>query len=336
MNTIIAKKNHFSILNSTQAIISLIFVVFILASCKKDKTSPDFIDGECAEIVPCSQPTLGGGHYITHVFPSFSSPIWNPENSNEIIYIKLNDPINKSIMRYDMNTGIKTLVLSGNFFNISGQIQNNWILIGNDDYNVYKIKLDGTGLEKLTQAGTYYRPEFYHEPGKFYVQDLTLPNRLILLQMNGVILDTVQGSQLLRGAFRNQRFLQNDPYSKLITIKGMNNEILYQFDYSFQNPIIDTASIFGTAAWIDDNNIIYSHQKGNYTLNLVSGEYKKIKNYCPKLFYKMSYGFISNDYNILLSKFTYEQIDECNLKSSQVIVMLDKYGDNEIEVDISD
>ena len=336
MNTLSIKKNHFSILQILHTSMSVIFAIMILVSCKKDKTQPNLTDGECSEIIHCSQFTIGGGHYITVDYPTFSVACWNPNNPDEFIYIKANDAINKSIWRYNTNTGIKTLIANGMFFNISNQIQNDWILIGNNDYNIYKIKLDGTGLEQLTLAGTYYRPQFYHEHGKFYVQDLSLPNKIILVQMDGSIIDTVENTQLLKGAFRNQRFLQNNPYDQKIIIRGMNNEIIYQFDYSFQNSIIDTASISGGAAWIDDNNIIYSHQKGYYTLNLNTGAFKKIKNTCPKLFYQMSSGFICNDNNILLNRLTYEQIDECTLKSSQVIVMLDKYGDNEIEVDLSD
>lgn len=309
-------------------------VLFSLFACRKDKTESLLDENCCTKIIRCKTNVLG---YNTHMnFPLHSDPAWNPTNPDEILYTKHINGSQKKVIIHNLVSGEKKTVVEGNFFQSFNEVREDWILILHRDYNVYKVKIDGTGYTQLTTAGNYYAPKFYHEVGKFYVQDLTLNGYNVLIQMDGEILDTVPNTELLKGALLNNRFLLCEVISQKIVIKGMNGETQYEFDYNFQNPNPDLSSMTGAASWIDENNILYGHQGGYYILNLLTNVSRKINSLCPMLYYPLTSNICSNGSKILNSKCTLEQPDECTLIYSSYIFLTDLNGDNEVEVDFSD
>jgi len=309
-------------------------VLFSLFACRKDKTESLLDENGCTKIIRCKTNVLG--HNTQMNFPIHSNPMWNPTNPDEILYIKYIANDYKKVILHNIVTGEKRTVFEGNFFQSFNEVQEDWILILHRDYNVYKVKIDGTGYTQLTTAGRYYAPKFYHEVGKFYVQDLTLNGYNVLIQMDGEILDTVPSSELLKGAVLDNRFLLCDMISQKIFIKGLNGETEYEFDYNFQNPNPDLSSMTGAASWIDENNILYGHQGGYYILNLLTNVSRKINSLCPMLYYPLTSKICSNGSQILQSKCTLEQPDECTLIYSSYIFLTDLNGNNPVYVDYWD
>jgi len=310
-------------------------VLLSLFACRKDKTESLLDENGCTKIIRCKTNILG---YNTQMnFPIHSNPMWNPTNPDEILYTKYIANNYKKVILHNILTGEKRTVFEGNFFQSFNEVQEDWILVLNSDYQVYKIKIDGTGLTQLTHTGKYYAPKFYHEVGKFYVQDLSLNDQLILIKMDGTILDTLPGAQVSKGEFYNNRFLLCDMINQKVFIKGLNDEILYQFDYSFQNPNPDLSLNLGAyATWIDENNILYGHEKGYYLLNLLTNESRKINSRCSMLYFPLTSKICSNGSQILQSKCTLEQPDECTLIYSSYIFLTDLNGNNPVYVDYRD
>lgn len=311
-------------------------LVFSLFACRKDKTESLLDEYGCTKIIRCKKSVIGPRHIRLMNYPLHSDPAWNPTNPNEILYTKIINGNFNQVVLHNIITGEKKIIIQGTFFLSFNDVQDDWILILNSDYQVYKIKIDGTGLTQLTHTAKYYAPKFYHEIGKFYVQDLSLSNQLVLIQMDGTILDTLPSTQVLKGPFLNDRFLFCHYLNQKIYIKGLNGEIQYEYDYSFQNPITDPNELSGGATWIDENNIMYGHNGGNFILNLPTNQSKKIHSQCPMLYYPLTSNICSNGSQLLQSECTLEQPDECTLIYSSHIFLTDLDGNNRVYINYRD
>lgn len=83
----------------------------------------------------------------------YYNPIFNPNNSCQIIYARHNNQgvvgLQAELWKFDFDTGESTLIYDQYYYNADWG-SNGWIVFTNYDYQVYKIKDNGDSLTQLT------------------------------------------------------------------------------------------------------------------------------------------------------------------------------------------
>ena len=119
------------------------FFLFTLNSCKRDEViSVEPKEANCTEYTQCS----GSVIMVLDGPIQRSSPCFNPNNSNEFVFIERDTKNVKHLFVYNLQTRKKQLVLnSTNFISELNWGVNNWIVFKDGaDKNLYKIRPDGT------------------------------------------------------------------------------------------------------------------------------------------------------------------------------------------------
>ncbi|HEX7413429.1 MAG TPA: hypothetical protein VF411_05230, partial [Bacteroidia bacterium] len=120
-----------------------IFIVFsclLFLTCRKDPPLPIH---ECVDVADI--PTFNDTIYNT--------PCFNPNNSNEIIYVQGIQSIHKSnLVKQNLSTGHKTYIISDIWQKPDWSVKD-WIVFNHADNQVWKIKTNGDSLQQLTSQG---------------------------------------------------------------------------------------------------------------------------------------------------------------------------------------
>lgn len=159
-------------------------------SCEENKHNL----GDCFEIPPPNGGGWGTGWTYTGRSYNYQRPVFNPNNSNEFVYVLIKDSSPVEIRKHDLLSGQDELVAYKAVyymlrFGKQGHLLFNWV-----DNQAWSVKLNGDSLRQLTSFGYMcLYPEWTDNGSAFiYYRELGVGNRyFIKSDFNGNTLDTL-------------------------------------------------------------------------------------------------------------------------------------------------
>jgi Tol biopolymer transport system component len=277
-------------------ILNLIFTTGLIAllclffqTCKKDKVCRK--DNNCANF-----PNPDGGISTIRQLPfQRHAPCFNPNNSNEIIYVK--EVNNKfQLVKYNMQSKAETILLDNTV--IVGQPKwgkNGWIVFSKLDLNVYLIIDNGDSIKQITSYFENNHPSFISESKVFISVGAETSlgasgNKIIDLQGNRI--DSIKPEDFGRvyGINHVNKIMEatamgcgnggncsidffNLSTKKLTKVNELNNDGRFQITGIFWHP--------------NNDDIYYStYREGLYKVNKNSKTVTKIKCGCDSKSYR--------------------------------------------------
>ncbi len=135
--------------------VTLFLLVFLFVTCKRDKPVTPVSD--CQTYTFEDSPF---GPEITMADVTYHSPCFNPNNKDEIIYIKNNNISGKAELRKrNLLTKEDNFLAAAWVLNSPRWHKNGWIVF-DYNYNIYKVKENGDSLTRLTNEGQSYFPSW--------------------------------------------------------------------------------------------------------------------------------------------------------------------------------
>lgn len=216
-------------------------------------------------------------------------PCTNPNNKDEFVFW-LATPSYSGIYTYNLKTKIRSLVQAATKTKGVPQSElrwgrNGWIIYGDIDHNVYKIKPNGDSLTQLTKTGSEFKPEWNFDGTLFCTQYIGANNYYYTLfrDQNGKAVDSVQIKGM--SIFNNQPHWQHERY-----LIGTNDDYTVLYDYTTKK----ATEINGIAAfprWINENEFIYTSTNVISIMNIYNRQVKVIRK--PKNSYQ-SFNLLDN------------------------------------------
>jgi hypothetical protein len=206
-------------------------------------------------------------------------PYFNPNNSDEIIY-RFADGTSPEfdLIKYNLITEQKEIIYKGFFANRPRWGKNGWILLNINDslgYNVYKIRDDGSDLTPLTTSGNCFNPEWDINSEKFIYQfAFTTPTKSILMQGDGVFLDTLLCGGSLGKSWQHPKYMASSSFKGFAFYNPLECEDKYSYE------VENLAQSLNGAEWLDEENVFWCHTTGIYKTNIVTNETEIIRATC--------------------------------------------------------
>jgi hypothetical protein len=187
----------------------------------------------CEDPIPCESAT-GPTYYYEDSSTSYYAPIFNPNNLDEMIVMRVFRPSIGTeivtVLKYNYITQVSQTILSNSVLqtnNISfcrfNWSTNGWVVFENcSNGQLYKIHDDGTGLQQITFDGGSFYPNFSYDGDRIFFSDnsIALGQHVgMIMDINtNVVLDTIFDPSYI-GSYYFPTFLSND---KIITAKQDN------------------------------------------------------------------------------------------------------------------
>lgn len=300
---------------------SIIIFLFSVIACKKDPAIP--LPNECLEIPPFSGTGFGYSYSVDTNY--FLMPYFNPNNEDEFLFVKKNNATgNSDLYIYNLQNNSKQNIYSGNIIFPPKWGKNGWILINLSDANIYKIKNNGDSLTQLTTSSNLYYPEWNNLSEKFIVADGQIINTSYILDENGNFLDTLSFDFSSTGSWQDENLIVSHEYSK-ITFYDLDSQTIIQ-EYNYWHEL----SLWGSVMWLNQNDIIWSNDRGLNKLSLdnISNNFKSSCN---------SKQYLFGSINSSKTKMIWQRIDKELINSDLIgvksrIFIMDVDGRNEREI----
>ncbi len=227
------------------------------------------------------------------IHPVYGYPYFNPNNADELMfYYQHNEPVlSRKLIKYQLSTGNYEVIFEGLHSAQPKWSKNGWVLLslwnrlGNDRANIWKIKDTGDSLTQLTTAGTYFFPE-WNEAGDKYVYQFSDPGTGIesyygIATKDGTPIDTLSIYPRGNSSWQHDSlFAYTDTYGLYISDFTQGTiDTLYQ---------VDTPNSIsrGGVAWLDDENIVWTHLEGVYRTNVQTKETTRLIESCNSDYYQ--------------------------------------------------
>lgn len=312
-----------------------IIITFILLTigCEKDKMN---IKEQCEELEALVD--MQGMPLFYQVYPSYGVPCFNPNNPDEIIffYAKENAGPPHKLVKYNLSSKEYQTIYEGQFGIRPRWSKKGWILLslwnelGNDGFNIWKIKENGDSLTQLTTTGNCFAPEWNKNGDKFIYQFANVfPDPVfITADVNGVAIDTFLVGTNGGGSWQHDSlFSYTDIYGLYLGDLSKDSAELL-FEVESPNSISK-----GGTEWVDDSNIIWSHLDGIYITNIHSEETTRIIGSCNSEYYQLP------TYSPQIDKVVFQRVDRVktdneigNLFTGLYIMNLDGTCEEKIEI----
>jgi len=165
------------------------FIVIIIVacvfqfSCSKERK----LQKGCMDF-PKSQSDLG--YEYIDLYPLVRGASFNPNNSNEIVYLKYDGLFDRYLMTYNLVTDVSQ-VLHQDVFNFQPKwSMKDWIVFNNTHGQLWKIKSNGDSLTQLSINIQAWYPEWSPDGGNliFLYRDQGIGN-LRIIDINGNIVE---------------------------------------------------------------------------------------------------------------------------------------------------
>ena len=121
-------------------IIILLSIALIFSACEKTEY-----------IYKCQKEKKKCYYAPQNLYPRYSYPVFKYGSDSELMLFEEREEGSHFIIHYDLNTRVKTDVVSG--FRTTGiptYSSSGWILFSDPDWKIWKVFEDGSGLEQIT------------------------------------------------------------------------------------------------------------------------------------------------------------------------------------------
>jgi hypothetical protein len=262
----------------------ILIILGLLFACGKDSIQipgssycPVVEEGG-KNIPPYKGPGWGFKSFATDSI-SFYNPHSNPNNKDEFVFW-LESSTYQGIHTYNIKTKVRTLVLARNGNKGIPQSpirwgRNGWIIFGDMDKNIYKIKPNGDSLTQLTQTGREFTPEWNYDGTLFCTKYWSRTGQYYTLfrDANGNIIDSIQ--------YNNTRIFEGQPdWQHPDYLIGTNNLKVILYNYKNRSVIEIPATDLskGFPQWISKDEFIYNGYRSIGIMNINTKQIRTIRN----------------------------------------------------------
>lgn len=285
----------------------------------------------------CDLPDISIGPFGTTMYEydsvMYYAPCFNPNNSNEFVYIEERPYVFKSdLYTYNMLTGEKKYLSEGADY-FPKWSKNNWIIF-NRGSQLWKIKSTGDSLMLLLSNGEYYDAEVSPSGEKIICRGYGDYYKTIVCDINGNILDTLideyfgEGSWSFDGNKISTRRLVGGFYQG--SSFGFYDSLLTTFVDVVLNSSSDPEDFILDTEWFPNSQNILWYGSGRYSVtNTLTGETTLFSEYCESN-YNFFPTFSTDGSKMLWEKNERDVLNTCDgyyVKTS--IVLTDENGENE-------
>ena len=303
-------------------------------SCRKDSVPEITHIDYCQEIPPYSQP--GFGYNYQYDDSNVTQPCYNPENSNEICFLRDAPGSNSDLIVHDLISEESTLIYSGIIQSPVKWGYNDWLIFGTNG-NIYRIKSNGDSLSMITNSNNCFYPiwseAFDYFYCAFHIEIGSPPNQITQVytgkfDVSGNIIDTIEQRLHQRSAINNNGLI-------ISTEPNYSSYQTFAFDANTGARTNIETSADGNQAfkWVNNYEFLTIKVNGITKTNIINGEKTVIKNTCNSEF------ITEVDYNplnqkILCSKVSQKLVDNSTILYKERLVIMDLNGENEVEVSV--
>ncbi|MEX1001644.1 MAG: hypothetical protein WDZ35_05975 [Crocinitomicaceae bacterium] len=302
-------------------------VISAMVGCRKDtpvveeanETDSTTVVNNCQDLPP--EPGIGYQYLVDG--PQYLAPCFNPNNSNEFVYLRTGTASVAELIKYDLLSHTEMVLC--NSVNISTPPQwgrQGWITFSTTQKKVWKVYEDGSQLTQLTQGISDSYPCFNYNGNKIFYNrginytyttlqqnpELYKEHKMIIVDLDGNVLDSIMIEH------------QNSDYTGIFgyqtwTVAALDIDGVYFFGgmvetntygihkLSFQDSIITPVVILSDPG-IDGSHLLGLDQKANtvyytrqwdgiYKYDLQNSTNTKMKLGCGSKYYQTI--SISND-----------------------------------------
>lgn len=317
MNGILNNKNNTSRKISACIIFILLQCMFLI-SCKKENP----IKADCIPIPPYQHIGTGYNYILDSTY--YSRPNFNPNNPNEIIFVK-EKGLNNKLIKYNILTKEKQILYEGTIIFQPKWGKNDWILLNLPDANIWRIKSNGDSLTRITSRGGYYQPEWNIDCNNLVFYETNLPFNYFISDTYGNILDSFPNNLPAIMKWHNDSLIYYQYIFNLycLNIQTKTNTTLYT--YTDEDP--EDNGIVLT----NDNRLLFCKKNGINSYALNSNTVSLIKATCNSRIY------LFPTYSSLIDKIIWQRLDYTLIDNENVFVksrlyIMNSDGSNENEI----
>jgi len=157
--------------------------------------------------------------------------------------------------------------------------ENDWVIFGDGDLKLWKVKIDGTGLEQITE-GSYLYPTPIYDNLIFATRFLAdQPNvyASVLLDLEGNEIDTFETAVKYSGYYNNKLATSTNVYD-------IGGEIGYvdlsTGEFIAVAPLGEENISVGNTDWLDEHTIVFEDHIGLHMVDINDGEIITLKEAC--------------------------------------------------------
>lgn len=305
-----------------------LFILLAFTSCVKKKGLIAPTDSDCFNF-------SGSGNLVNWpgIDTVYNTPSFNPNNSNEIIYVRGIISANKSyLVKKNLITNSETVVISDIWSKPDWSIKD-WIVFNHADNQVWKIKSNGDSLTLLTPTLEGGHNSIWSPDGNkiAFIKEIGSIKYPIIADGLGNHLDTLTYFQ----------FYFNDWSSNGIYICAPSNATV-KYQNVQTNQVFDAAGIsadpqgsnnvfINGVSWTPDSQyLVWSNRHGIYKTNISNNETIKIKNSCDSKYYTSV--SVSPDGKKIIAERIEQSLNGNNLYIKSGLSLIDLENGNEIKI----
>lgn len=305
--------------------------LILFTACEKDKAIPIEGDSECYDLVLPS-----GNTTFSYIYPQYSyqSPFYNPNNSDEICYLRLTQEPYASELRVHNFSTNEDKFLASPLWGKPYWSKNGWILFNKGDNQIWKIKSNGDSLTQLSDPslGSYFSASWNETGEKIaYRKQSTSGYLTIITDSSLTPLDTIEGYNIVGGAwFDNILAFGNN-------LNGNVSFVIYNADTKATTEISTNIANSGNGEnvkgllWLSNNELMWSNNFGVYKTKVSSGQTEELRKLCTsKILFVSSLSPEGN--HVLMGKITYEVQNNSAIHATAMITTTDLKANNEVDL----
>jgi Tol biopolymer transport system component len=277
----------------------------------------------------------------------YTYPIFNPNNSMEIAYIKENiyEGI-REIWKFNLCTGEKHLITDNARFHLDWSVKD-WIVYTGTGNQLYKVKSDGDSLIQITNAPGLHREARWNEQGSkiVYINWSDQGTFIILANESGIILDSsikpqiagIGGLNWKDGKITGGNTVDSEERIVVIGEIDFETEELTPIDILdlpdttlnlHNSDFPQTSSYIGAS-----NKLFYTSEHQMYVYDINTQSRTIITTGADNRGYE-SAEVSSDGKTIIYTRIDRIQIDNCNLEYTELLYLMDIDGGNERIIEI--
>jgi hypothetical protein len=330
--------NHFSMKKLKYLLLLILWLSY--NSCKNDDlsecktTKPDCLSepGEPVinfdSIIDLTLCIFSPDYVPIHRY-EYSHPVFNPNNTNEIIYLRTdyeNGSFSKQeLWKYNFCSDETSYITDLALYGIDWSSKD-WIIYTGYDQNLYKIKSNGDSLTQLTNNGEFNSWAKWNDSGNQYLYRQEGISGLLIADERGEILDTLDGLLVSQWSWDNDRVFFTggtfDNRSRFGEYDIINNEII----------VIDSTltRLLGAIKYNESANelaFLFGNKAFSFHNLITSQVEQRITGYDNRTY--STFDLSPDGKTIICSRSNLTQVDACTIEGDQFLHLIDITGENE-------
>ncbi len=255
----------------------LFCILLIFEECKKDPMITNEPEQLCEKLPPT--PPLGWVFQTRNPKLNLQNARYSPQNDNLVFFLSHDSIFNYLLWSFNRQTKLKQL-LDYNVFSSPSINKKGWVVYYKSDFNIYKIKINGDSLTKISNTSNFINPFWDETSNKIYCSNA---NNLQLYKINhfGIITDTIKNinsNVFIKDSLHV--YIENDGTNQNIMLKNILKNNVTKLVI---NKIADAKDIiYGFFLSSNNKELFYYKGKGLFQVTLANLNIKKVVTSCDK------------------------------------------------------